>query len=185
MQVRFALYNFRYLLYLTITLLNDEAYGIFLEQAPSGALPEINAIQHEPIPAAEWELDKMWYETLLGLPDDFQSLECSVHSHTDQCKRDHALDQVTETKKSKTGILISLRLKILDQEFQFMLYLARPYASLLHNNDDRTKIATWLQTLCTIHEGSCSSMRGIRNDYMMALLGYNLTSTPLISPFKP
>lgn len=95
----------------------------------------------------------MWQETLQTLPDDFQKLECSVHTSAAECAADHHLD------------------KILDQEFQFLLYLARPYAALLTNVDDRTKVATWLQMLCTIQDDACSSMRGIRNDYLMSLLG--------------
>lgn len=143
----------RYLLFLTIVLLNDETYGIFKLPPPHGALPEFDELDPEPIPQAEWETDNMWQETLQTLPDDFQKLECSVHSSTADCAVDHALD------------------KILDQEFQFLLYLARPYATLLTNVDDRTKVATWLQMLCTVQDDSCSSMRGIRNDYLMSLLG--------------
>lgn len=95
----------------------------------------------------------MWQETLQTLPDDFQKLDCSVHANRSECAADHALDT------------------ILDQEFQFLLYLARPYATMLTNIDDRTKVATWLQMLCTIQDDACSSMRGIRNDYLMSLLG--------------
>lgn len=69
------------------------------------------------------------------------------------------------------GSSTTLSLQILDQEFQFLLYLARPYATLIPNGDDRTKVASWLQMLCSICEDVCSSMRAIRNDYMMALLG--------------
>lgn len=61
----------------------------------------------------------------------------------------------------------------MDEEFQFFLYLARPYAAMLTHADDRTRIAAWLQSLCTIQGDTCSSMRAIRNDYMMALLGYD------------
>ncbi|KAF5302906.1 hypothetical protein FQA39_LY02086 [Lamprigera yunnana] len=155
----------RYLLYLTLTLLNDEAYGIFATCPPAGALPDIYAIEHEVQPSSEWEMDQMWQETLLGLPEDFQKLKCGVHEQCTGCEEDHALDI------------------ILDQEFQFFLYLARPYAAMLSNGDDRTRVAAWLQTLCTIHGRSCSSMRAIRNDYMMALLGY-VHDLRVIGPFR-
>ncbi|KAK4886813.1 hypothetical protein RN001_003084 [Aquatica leii] len=155
----------KYLLYLTLTLLNDEAYGIFQTTPPTNALPEIDSIDHEIQPSAEWEMDQMWQETLMGLPDDFQKLSCSVHEFAVGCEDDHGLDI------------------ILDQEFQFFLYLARPYAAMLSNGDDRTRIAAWLQTLCTIHGRSCSSMRAIRNDYMMALLGY-IHDLRVTGPFK-
>ncbi|KAF2879031.1 hypothetical protein ILUMI_27125 [Ignelater luminosus] len=155
----------KYLLFLTITLLNDESYGIFRTFPPEKAIPDIESIHHEPIPAAEWENDEMWRETLLGLPDTFQSLICTVHDTPSACAADHKLDT------------------ILDQEFQFFLYLARPYAAMLNNPDDRTRIAAWLQTLCTIHGDFCSSMRAIRNDYMMALLGY-IHDLRVTGPFK-
>lgn len=142
----------RYLLYVTLTLVSDEIGGMFSMPVPEGALPELEDLEKEVYPAAEWEKDKMWQETLEGLPDDYKALECSVHEDRAECIEDHALDD------------------ILDQEFQFMIYLARPYATLISNSDDRTKIALWLQMLCSICGDSCSSMRGIRNDYMMALL---------------
>lgn len=95
----------------------------------------------------------MWHETLQTLPDDFQKLDCSGHDNLAECAADHALD------------------KILDEEFRFMLYLARPYAAMLRTVDERTKVATWLQVLCIITDDACSTMRAVRNDYMMALLG--------------
>lgn len=92
-------------------------------------------------------------------------LECSVHNSEADCANDHQLD------------------KILDHEFQFYLYLARPYAYLIKNGSDRTRAATWFQVLCSIHgPTSCSSMKAIRNDYMMALLGY-LHDLRVVGPF--
>ncbi|XP_025831310.1 uncharacterized protein LOC108740386 [Agrilus planipennis] len=82
----------RYLLYLTITLLNDESYGIFTTCPPEGALPELHDLEHVPVPAAEWELDRMWVETLNGLPKDFQCLQCSIHKNSHECEKDHKLD---------------------------------------------------------------------------------------------
>lgn len=86
--------NFRYLLYLTLTLLNDEAYGIFSMPPPEGALPELEMLREEVIPAAEWEVDKTWSETLEALPDDYTFLECSVHQNMEDCHADHRLDKV-------------------------------------------------------------------------------------------
>lgn len=82
-------------MHLTLALLLDEAYGTFNKPPPSGALLEIEDLEKHPIPAAEWELDKMWQETLQGLPDDFKSIECSVHDNKTDCERDHSLDQVS------------------------------------------------------------------------------------------
>lgn len=88
------MYNLRYLLFLTITLLNDEAYGIFRAIPPEKAIPDIESIPHQPIPAAEWESDEMWRETLLGLPATFQNLICTVHDTPSGCAADHQLDTV-------------------------------------------------------------------------------------------
>ncbi|XP_022900610.1 uncharacterized protein [Onthophagus taurus] len=153
----------KYLLALTLTILSDELFGIFAD-APPDLLPELGEFDYEPVPAAEWEIDSMWPETLANLPEDFKKLDCSVHSSRAECDKDHKLD------------------KILDQEFQFLLYLTKPYAALLEGRYESTRVATWVQTLCTIHDESCSSMRGIRNDYIMALLGY-LHDLRLIGPF--
>ncbi|XP_023022037.1 uncharacterized protein [Leptinotarsa decemlineata] len=155
----------RYLAYLSTSLLLDEAIGIFRTFPPEGALPNCYEIPSCQVQAAEWEYDKAWQETLAGLPDDFQMLECCVHASVAECKNDHKLD------------------KILDQEFQLFLYIARPYAYLIRNGNDRTRIAAWLQMLCSIHgKDSCSSMKAMRNDYMMALLGY-LQDLRAVGPF--
>lgn len=79
---------------MTLSLLTDEAYGIFRTIPPAGALLELQDIKTEPTPAAEWETDKMWQETLQNLPENFQNLECSVHEDQGECEKDHVLDQV-------------------------------------------------------------------------------------------
>lgn len=154
----------RYLVFITLTVLNDEASNIFMTRPPDGAMIEIEDIPLIGIPAAEWELDNTWNDTLNNLPEDFQTLECAVHENQTLCDDDHHLDA------------------ILDQEFQYMLYLAKPYVAMLEGRFESTRGATWLQTLCTIHGEACSSMRGIRNDYMMALLGF-IHDLRLAGPF--
>nr|CAH7753598.1 unnamed protein product [Callosobruchus chinensis]CAH7754394.1 unnamed protein product [Callosobruchus chinensis] len=155
----------RYLAYLSTSLLLDEAIGVFRQYPPDVALPELSTLPKEPVEAAEWEIDHTWQETLAGLPEDFQMLECCVHAMEDECNSDHKLD------------------KILDQEFQLLLYIAKPYAFMISNGNDRTRVAAWFQMLCSIHgNSSCSSMKAIRNDYLMALLGY-LQDLRAIGPF--
>lgn len=85
----------RYLIALTINLLNDEITGVFHNPPPEEALTDLKAIQPEPSTAAEWETDRMWQETLLGLPDDFEPMTCSVHSSPEDCQKDHQLDKVS------------------------------------------------------------------------------------------
>ncbi|KAL3266148.1 hypothetical protein HHI36_010333 [Cryptolaemus montrouzieri] len=154
----------KYLLYLTLTMLNDELIGVFEREPPSGALKTLASLPDYRVEAASWERDDTWRDVLVSLPEDFKPLECSVHQDKDECKKDHKLD------------------RILDQEFQLFLYLARPYAALMLNAEDRTKVCCWLQTLCTIQGNCCSSMKAVRNDYMMALLGY-ICDLRAVGPF--
>ncbi|XP_066257516.1 uncharacterized protein [Euwallacea similis] len=145
----------RYLAYLTTSLLLDEAVDIFRAYPPEGPLPSLDSVRPLNLAAAQWETDKMWQDTLQNLPDDFQLLDCTVHEDPDECRKDHPFD------------------KILDQEFQLFLYLVKPYAALLAGGAERTRVAAWLQLLCSIHGSECcSKMKAVRNDYMMALLGY-------------
>ncbi|EFA02313.1 uncharacterized protein LOC664256 [Tribolium castaneum] len=153
----------RYLISLTINLLNDEISGVFEKSPPDDALADLRSILPDPSTAAEWEADRMWQETLLSLSDDFEMMGCCVHGSKEECQQDHNLD------------------KVLDQEFQYLLYLTRPYAALLPA-EDKTRTAAWLQTLCTIHGEACSAMKAIRNDYIMALVGY-LHDLRIVGPF--
>lgn len=90
----FDVWGFRFLLYLTLTLLNDELYGIFVNPPPVGVLPEFRDIPLTKITAAEWELETMWQNTLQNLPEDLKKMECSVHENHDDCANDHDLDTV-------------------------------------------------------------------------------------------
>lgn len=90
----FHVYSFRYLAFLSTSLLLDEAIGVFRMVPPDGAIPDLKSLHSEPVPAADWEIDTTWQETLAGLPDDFKMLECCVHSTTVECKGDKNLDKV-------------------------------------------------------------------------------------------
>lgn len=84
----------RYLAYLSVSILLDEAIGVFSAFPPDGALPDLRGLADQPVEAAQWELDNTWQDTLLGLPEDFQMLECCVHAEKNQCSEDHKLDKV-------------------------------------------------------------------------------------------
>ncbi|CAG9819671.1 unnamed protein product [Phaedon cochleariae] len=84
----------RYLAYLSTSLLLDQAIGVFRGFPPDGALPDCEALVPPTVQAAEWEVDKMWQDTLQGLPGDFRMLECCVHAEEAECKADHRLDKV-------------------------------------------------------------------------------------------
>lgn len=85
----------RYLICLTINLLNDEVTGVFQKAPPEDALVDLRSICPEPSAAAEWEMDRMWQESLLSLPDDFEMMGCSVHGSSNECQQDHKLDKVS------------------------------------------------------------------------------------------
>lgn len=82
--------------YLSTSLLLDEATGPFKAFPPDGALQDLETLAAPAIEAAEWEVDKSWQDTLMGLPEDFQMLECCVHANENECKGDHHLDKVRE-----------------------------------------------------------------------------------------
>lgn len=66
-------------MYLTITLYNDETFGIFKEEPPRGALPDIKDLTLTPgIPPAEWESETQWSDTLDDLPDCFKAVSHDV-----------------------------------------------------------------------------------------------------------
>lgn len=153
----------QYLAILVLNILNDKIAEGFCCFPSEGPLPDIEKLQTGPLIAAEWETDSIWHDTLVSIPEGVQIMTCSVHKSNEQCANDHKLD------------------RILDQEFQFLLYLARPYAAML-SADDRTRTAVWFQSLCTIYGESCSSMKSIRNDYITALLGY-LHDLRIVGPF--
>lgn len=85
----------RYLISLTINLLNDEITGVFEKGPPDDALVCLKSIQPDPSTAAEWETDRMWQETLLSMPDDFVMMGCSIHNSKEECQQDHKLDKVS------------------------------------------------------------------------------------------
>ncbi|CAH0560255.1 unnamed protein product [Brassicogethes aeneus] len=144
----------RYLSLLTASLLLDEVMTTFKKNPPEGPLLDLDELKMPECTAAHWETDTMWQDTLKTLPGNFKLLKCTIHETEEACHDDHDLDQ------------------ILDQEFQLFLHIARPYAGVLKGHD-KTRIANWLQILCSIHgKECCSAMKSIRNDYIMALLSY-------------
>lgn len=86
----------RYLITLTINLLNDDVHGVFRRPPDdAGPLPDLQTLEEESVAAAEWELDTMWQNVLLGLADDFQPLQCPAHQTKDECRADHSIDKVS------------------------------------------------------------------------------------------
>jgi len=192
----------RYLFTMILSILNGEMYGVFKSNPPSGPLksPESFAIPNMPL--TTWEVDDMWEEMLkdggndqpicslhVKCPDekekndDDSNVDTSNMSETEKIQLAEELNEIRENEnnvKNKKVLLDSL----LDWEFQYLLHVARPYGALMTTVQDKIRVAKWLQKLCSIRmDVTCSKMKGVRNDYMMALLGY-LYDLRLTGPFE-
>lgn len=196
----------RYLFTMILSILNDEMYGVFKSTPPAGPLKKPESFAVLSMPLTTWELDNMW-EEMLNSGGSESTFACGMHA---KCiEEENAEDEEEEQEenaenlapedgneqaadapegerrkpkmtKSKKAIYSSL----LDWEFQYLLHIARPYAALMTTVQDKTRVAKWLQKLCGIRmDIACSKMKGIRNDYMMALLGY-LYDLRLTGPFE-
>uniref|UniRef100_A0A8D8ZA53 DUF4485 domain-containing protein n=1 Tax=Cacopsylla melanoneura TaxID=428564 RepID=A0A8D8ZA53_9HEMI len=155
----------KYLLHIVLSLMNDDISGILKLTPPKGALPPLELVKMCSREEAEWETDKLWEEMVKSMEPSMSSMKCGIHSE-DCTQRD-----------------VTIADSLLDSEFRFLLYLAKPYISLLSHPDDKLHAASWTQTLCSIREGSCPAMKGIRNDYMQALCGY-LQDLRITGPFQ-
>jgi len=193
----------RYLFMMIISILNDEMYGIFKSNPPSGPLKSPDSFVVPTIPLATWEVDDMWEEMLKGTEND--TAICSLHdkcpkddddenednsdvdtSNMSETEKQQLADELKEKKENETIVKNKKVLldSLLDWEFQYLLHVARPYAALMTTVQDKTRVAKWLQKLCSIRfDVACSKMKGVRNDYMMALLGY-LYNLRLTGPFE-
>lgn len=194
----------RYLFTMIISILNDEMYGVFKSIPPIGPLKSPESFSVPTMPLATWEVDSMWEELLNDIENN-KNTSCSMHakcpeeedeekddedeidttkmSEEEKKEMDEKLKSKREdikTNKNKKAIYSSL----LDWEFQYLLHISRPYAALVTTVNDKTRVAKWLQKLCGIRmDIACSKMKGVRNDYMMALLGY-LYDLRLTGPFE-
>lgn len=155
----------KYLLHIVLSLMNDELSGILKLKPPTGALPPLEVMKICNTLEAEWESDKLWEELVQDMDPSLCPMKCGIH--TENCSEREA----------------TVADSLLDAEFRFLLYLAKPYVSLLNHSEDKLLAASWIQTLCSIREGCCPAMKGIRNDYMQALCGY-LQDLRITGPFQ-
>ncbi|XP_024939623.1 uncharacterized protein LOC107266557 isoform X2 [Cephus cinctus] len=145
----------RYLAAITVNMINDELSGIFENDPPSGATRDLSTMTVVNAPCAEWEQDTTWSEYISALPENYEEMPCSFHKQDESCEK----DQFEMNHQ-------------LDIEFWFLLYQIRPYAAMMPCPDARTKVASWIQTLCRLGCTKCGRMKGLRNDYAYALYGY-------------
>lgn len=192
----------RYLFSMIISILNDEMYGEFKSPPPAGPLKSPESFTIPAMPLTTWEVDTMWEEILKD--EDTNTNICSMHAKCpeneddDDEDEDEEIDMTTLSEEEKQKLMEEKSSKkpkvdnnkksvfsaLLDWEFQYLLHIARPYAALMTTVQDKTRVAKWLQKLCGIRmDIACSKMKGIRNDYMMALLGY-LYDLRLTGPFE-
>ncbi|KAI5711138.1 hypothetical protein M8J76_012672 [Diaphorina citri] len=155
----------KYLLHIVLSLMNDDLSELLKVAPPKGALPPLETVKMCAHTEAEWESDKLWEDMIHDMNTSLCPMKCSIHSE--------------DCSQREPTIADSL----LDSEFRFLLYLAKPYVSLLDHPDDKLHAASWIQTLCSIQEKSCPGMKGIRNDYMQALCGY-LQDLRITGPFQ-
>lgn len=196
----------RYLFKMVLSILNDEMYGVFKFIPPAGPLKSLESFTVPAMPLAIWEADTMWEEMLKG--EDNAASACTMHANCPEgTEEDEARDEdeeevdttdMSEEEKARiTEELVAKRERsktdknkralystLLDWEFQYLLHVSRPYAAMMATVQDKTRVAKWLQKLCGIRkDAACSKMKGVRNDYMMALLGY-LYDLRLTGPFE-
>ncbi|XP_050528184.1 uncharacterized protein LOC126898286 [Daktulosphaira vitifoliae] len=185
----------RYLFTMILSILNDEMYGVFKTPPPNGPLKAPESFAIPMMPPATWEMDTMLEELL---KDEVTVIAvCSMHAECSREEEDseeiitenmseeekQRIIDSNEKKKIQKSKKVMLR-TLLDWEFQYLLHVARPYAALITSIPDKTKLIKWLQKLCNVNiETECLKMRGVRNDYMMALLGY-LYDLRLTGPFE-
>lgn len=181
----------RYLFTMILSILNDEMYGVFKSIPPGGPLKSPESFTVPSMPLATWEVDNMW-EEMLKEEDNVKSV-CSMHAKCPEEEKEKEVDTTNMSEEEKKQLDEKLKndknnkamySSLLDWEFQYLLHIARPYAALMTTIEDKTKVAKWLQKLCGIRmDIACSKMKGVRNDYMMALLGY-LYDLRLTGPFE-
>ncbi|KAG5677881.1 hypothetical protein PVAND_007598 [Polypedilum vanderplanki] len=95
--------------------------------------------------------------------------DCVVHGPNAECPQDLV--------NSKVG-------KCLDKQFEYLLALAESYKDLLRHDESKlNRVNLWLQKLSKIDSSKCVYMKGIRNDYIMVLIGY-LVHAELKGPFE-
>lgn len=160
----------KYLLHLCLKILKDEIDGIFKNAPPCGAIPNVENLEPEPRAPAKWETDTTWERLIEDMSPEQSTMGCSIHEENCNEKQEQEQKHVLPSA-------------LLDLEFRYFLYLARPYAALLLIAEDKAKVASWIQTLATIRTTACIGMKGIRNDYMQNLLGY-LIDLRATGPFQ-
>lgn len=148
---------------------------------PSSISKSLDPLKFETIDTfPEWLREKFWEIRLQAIRDAdkialkdaksrIQSKKrgnlCSIHN-SEECPQDNV--------DKKVG-------NCLDNQFEYLLMLAETYQQLM--TSEKELINLWLQQLAKVDKNSCVAMKGIRNDYIMLLVGY-LVNNELKGPFE-
>lgn len=135
---------------------------------------------------AEWQNCRFWEQRLENEKSAEKALmksskfrmqakhsnKCSIHGPDGDCPKDLI--------NSKIG-------GCLDKQFEYLLAMAESYKELLRKDDiggsKFNRLNSWLQALSRVDKTACAHMKGIRNDYIMVLVGY-LVNGELKGPFE-
>lgn len=158
---------------LSLAMLTDNVENIFGTLRTTETFVELNEIPVPMIELAGWQLDQSWQEILQQRNERKIQLS-SIELRRRQCTMH--MGEPCPIGEEEIG-------HTLDQQFRFFLYLARPYVSQLSYSMDREKAVQWVAVLCSIDHSACVLSKGIRNDYMITLLGY-LSCRLLLGPFE-
>lgn len=157
---------------------------------PNLSLPDVFTIAAPQLPPMAWERDQTWREELEGLHKIVKDWEEADAREEDPTKKKmyDPLQILKKCDRHKRVCKQDAEVEghvggILDDLFQYYLYLSKPYAAMLARPSDRLRAGKWIQALCKVDKSSCGPMKGRRNDYMM-LLGGHLANQDLVGPFE-
>lgn len=168
----------------------DSVEEPFNTPPPSLSLPDVFTITPPQLPSMDWEKDQTWKDEIEGLQKIVKDWEEQDEKEEDETKKKQydPLQILKKCDRHKRVCIQNAEVEgfvggILDDLFQYYLYLSKPYAAMLARPSDRLRAGKWIQALCKVDKTSCGPMKGRRNDYMM-LLGGHLANQDLVGPFE-
>lgn len=165
----------------------EEPFNI---RPPKDTLPRVDNIKPTRLSEMAWKKDTTWKDEIDGLHKIVKDWEEQDALITDETKKKNydPLQILKKCDRHKRNCVVEpltekLVGNLLDDMFQYYMYLAKPYAAMLARPSDRLRAGKWIQALCKVDKTSCVVMKGRRNDYMM-LLGGHLANQDLVGPFE-
>lgn len=154
----------RYLMMLSLSAITGKIPKIF-QKPPNRNLQLLENIPRSNFNHMIWQqkIDNVWNDICKNVDHNYS---CFIHSD-DTCCSCSDNDQSIGT--------------YLDDQFRLFLNISR-LINLLPNQTDRLKATKWIQQLCTITSNFCLACKGVRNDYMISLLGH-VNAKMLLGPF--